>query len=1272
MDDAVFALDTAYHVTYANESALAAYRPPGFSEDLIGTVIWESSPRAAASRISTEVPRAFETQEPVRFRETYEPLDAWYETRIYPAADGVTVSVSDVTDEVHRQAELERYETVIESMVAGIYVLDERFEFVLVNEAYAELVGGEPEALLGEHVSVAVNEETVSTAVSIRDELQPGERRIIETNLTRQDGTTIPVECAFTPYPLDGAWSGTICVVRDLSERNRLAAERTAAEWEHANAFDRVSHALDGTDTGIWDWDIETDEVVWLGPMNRLFGLAPDEFDGTYEGFLNRVHPDDQSYVEQAIQASFDGSDPYVVEHRIRTPAGETRWLEGRGEVYEDDEGNPIRLTGVATDITSRKERTRELEEANTRLNLALEGTNTGIWDWEIATDEVVWWGPTSRLFGIDPTEFEGTYEGFINRVHPDDLPDVARSLKHTLEESEPYSVDHRIVLPDGTTRWIGGRGELYKDDDGSPLRMVGVATDITEQKHLEQELRASEELHRTTLSNITDTVFITDDEGRFTYVCPNVDFIFGDSADDILARESVDNLLGGDPVPDDFGPDDVVENIKRVVSDADGNEHTVLITISPVSIQGGTRLYSIHNITELEAQEQALRDKETELRIVVENAPLIHFMFDADGLFTLSEGRGLDVLGFEPGEVVGQSIYDLYSQYPAIIDIANRTLDGERIYSIVELDDVTFEAWYEPVYGDDETVEYVIGVATDITELRRKELTLTALHRSSRELLTAETKAQVADIVVDAGIDVLGLSSVSVLLFDERAGDLYPAAIAGENDTAAKRHRYGPDSGYWKQFVEETTGSIGIDDGELTVPLGGHGLFVAETQGSQSVTDDMVELAELLGATAEETFDRVEREEMLRNRERSLREQTARLENLHEINEQIRNVEHVLVMGETRSDIERGVCERLVEPERVAFAWIGSVDGGTVTPKCSAGSERGYLPALADIDDETEPSRIAASTLEPVVVRSVADRLREEPWRREALASGYQSVMSVPLIYDGHTYGVLTVYATRNDAFDRLIQSVLDELSETIAYAINTVETKHGFLSDRAVELVLRTEETRDPLARLARQTGAVSRFDGLVPGAEYQRIFFTASGTSADAIVAAASESPDIESVHVISEFDDGGSFEIVSASPVFASVFVDQGAIPKSIESTPQETRAVVELSHQADVGAFVRTLRRWYSDIELIARRDRDRAPLTRDTFKANFKSEVTDRQLEVLQTAYFCGYFDSPRSMNGQEVASLLSITQPTFNYHLRAGQRTLLGMLIDDQDDDSR
>ncbi|WP_411963938.1 PAS domain S-box protein [Haloferax sp. YSMS24] len=1271
VDDAVFVLDADFHVTYANEATHSTFRPLGYSESLVGTVLWEVSHRAVESNLATAVARAFETQQQVQFREQSEPLDSWFETRIYPSDDGVTVYVSDVTDEVRRREYLERYETVIETMLDGVYVLDDRYEFVLVNEAYADMVGCEPDTLLGEHVSAVVTDETITTAVRVRGELERGEREILETELVRQDGATIPVECVFTPYPLDGDWRGTVCVVRNLSERNRLEAEKLAAEWDHTETFERLSHALDGTDTGIWDWDIETDEVVWLGPMSRLFGLGPDEFDGTYEGFFERVHPDDQPAVERAIQATLDGSEPYLVEHRIQLPTGETRWLEGRGEVYEDDDGTPVRLTGVATDITHRKRRERELHEANTRLNLALDGTDTGIWDWDIETDEVVWWGPTSRLFGLRPDEFEGTYEGVIKRVHPDDVADLTRSLKLVLEESKPYSGEFRILLPDGGIRWIGSRGELY-DDGSNPIRMVGVATDITEQKQLEQELRASEELHRTTLSNITDTVFITDDSGTFTYVCPNVNFIFGESPDDVLALGSVGQLLDGDPAPDEFGDGDVVENIKRVVTDADGTEYTVLVTVTSVSIQGGTRLYSVRDITELEERGQALRDKETQLQTVVENAPLIHFMFDAEGTFTLSEGRGLEKLGFQPGEVVGESVFDLYSSSPDVIDVVDRALAGERIQTIIDFEDSTFEVWYEPVYGDDGAVESVIGVATDITELRRKELTLTALHRTSRELLTAETETDVADVVVDAGIDVLGLSSVSVLLFDERAGVLHPVAVAGVNGGATKRRSYGPESAYWEQFVGESVDATGTDEGEISVLLGSHGLFVAETRDGQSVTDDMVELAELLGSTAEETFDRVAREEALRNRERSLREQTVRLERLHEINEQIRNVEHVLVMSETRRDIERGVCERLAEPERVAFAWIGDVEDATVTPKSWAGSERGYLPALRDLDDTTEPSSVAASTLEPVVVQSVADRLREEPWRREALASGYQSVMSVPLVYDGHSYGVLTLYATHNDAFGRLMQSVLGELSETIAYAINAVETKRGFLTDRVVELVLRTSDLRDPLARLAEQTGSTIRFEGIVPGPEHKRIFFTVSGADASEIVAAADGSPALESIHVVSKDDDGGTFELTSASSLLANALVDHGAIPKRIESTDGETTAVVELSHGADVGSFVSALRRRFSDVELIARRDRDRIPLTRETFKTNFEAAVTARQLEVLRTAYFCGYFDSPRSMTGQEVASLLSITQPTFNYHLRAGQRTLLGMLVDERGDDSR
>jgi PAS domain S-box-containing protein len=139
------------------------------------------------------------------------------------------------------------------------------------------------------------------------------------------------------------------------------------------------------------------------------------------------------------------------------------------------------------------------------------------------------------------------------------------------------------------------------------------VVSNIKDLKLAQKALQESEELHRITLSSISDTVLITDDEGLFTYICPNVHVIFGYGRDEVEALRSIEGLLG----PDVFDPAllenvEEIENIERRISDKSGEEHVLLVNVKRVSIKGGTVLYSCRDITALKKAEEALRGSKT------------------------------------------------------------------------------------------------------------------------------------------------------------------------------------------------------------------------------------------------------------------------------------------------------------------------------------------------------------------------------------------------------------------------------------------------------------------------------------------------------------------------------------------------------------------------------------------------------------------------------------------------------------------------------------
>jgi len=180
----------------------------------------------------------------------------------------------------------------------------------------------------------------------------------------------------------------------------------------------------------------------------------------------------------------------------------------------------------------------------------------------------------------------------------------------------------------------------------------------------------------------------------------------------------------------------------------------------------------------EHDRQKQALRLQEEQFQRLVENAQPIVFLLDEEGTFVLSEGEDLSAIGLEPGEVVGESIHDLYADHPTILQYTNRALDGETIDATVEVEGVVFDIWYAPYYDRTGTVAGCLGMAVDITERREAETAL----RAHRDLLRrTQEMAQVGGWVYDPDTDTMEGTEETYRLYE-----LPPESDVSLEDTLA------------------------------------------------------------------------------------------------------------------------------------------------------------------------------------------------------------------------------------------------------------------------------------------------------------------------------------------------------------------------------------------------------------------------------------------------------------------------------------------------------
>jgi len=290
---------------------------------------------------------------------------------------------------------------------------------------------------------------------------------------------------------------------RDRERREREIRERTR----------RAELAMEATDTSVWERDLETGEVFWNKASEQLYGYDPGTFPGTYEAFAERVLDEDIPGVERQTARAVEEGGVAELEFRIQLPDGSRRWILSRCLVDDD----PTRMVGIHTDITERKQRERELESLNTRLRLALEGTNTGVWEWNVETDEVIFDEQMECLFCFDPGEFGNDYDQAIGRIHPADVDDVETALDRGVEEGS-YETEFRVHVDGTTERWIEARGETHYED-GTPARMVGICTDVTDRRERQRKLRENQRKLRTVVDTSPYPIMMKDREGRYQLV---------------------------------------------------------------------------------------------------------------------------------------------------------------------------------------------------------------------------------------------------------------------------------------------------------------------------------------------------------------------------------------------------------------------------------------------------------------------------------------------------------------------------------------------------------------------------------------------------------------------------------------------------------------------------------------------------------------------------------------------------------------------------------
>ena len=532
---------------------------------------------------------------------------------------------------LRRQTEI--LQSILNSMSDGVVVVDETGKVLLDNPASDRIRGAPMEDLpperwserFGCYLSNSVTpfpSEQLPLARAMRGE-EVNDAELIIRHDKRPEGIVLSVNSR----PLrdkQGVLRGGLSVFRDVTARKKVEAELRKSR-------ERFELAVQGSQDGLWDWDLTTDEVYYSPRYKAMLGYEDHEFPNRRQEWEERVHPDDVERVRSELRAHFKSRESLSwVEFRFRHKDGSYRWIRSRAFVLRDPTGRVYRMAGSHEDITDRKNAEEELAHERYLLHTLMDNMPDAIFFFDTANRAIRVNKTLAELVGLeDPAQIVGkTLFDFVSE-------DVARMVTdenvEIIRTGQPLVAKERWVLTSGGRMiWFSSTKMPLRDREGTIIGTFGIARDNTPRKKEEIALRDSEERYRSAIAAMQDGIVLLDADGTIQTCNASAERILGLSAEEMIGRTPLDPRWGairedGSPFPDEARPPVVTlrtgqpcSNVIMGVRKPSGALTWLSVNSQPLFQADGTTLAgvvaSFEDISERKKIEERLQRTEAEL----------------------------------------------------------------------------------------------------------------------------------------------------------------------------------------------------------------------------------------------------------------------------------------------------------------------------------------------------------------------------------------------------------------------------------------------------------------------------------------------------------------------------------------------------------------------------------------------------------------------------------------------------------------------------------
>lgn len=440
------------------------------------------------------------------------------------------------------------------------------------------------------------------------------------------------------------------------------------------------------------------------------------------------------------------------------------------------------RIAGLQQQLAAAEQREHTLREREQRLNLALQSSGAGVWEWNLITNEIDTDTRLNEILGYQPGELASHKSALDALIHPHDLSACNQALQAYFDGSiSTFYSEHRMYRRDGSWVWIACGGKVVtRTEQGEPLRMIGIYTDITERKQMEERLLDTQTLITSILENSPAAICVKDINGRFLLVSHHFTTMLGKHSDQIIGKTDAE-LFSADVVQAWREHEHAIlyeghtAQIEEVLHHTDGDHTLMSIKFPLYNAQGEIYAFGAisTDITEHKVMEEALRISHTLQQAFFEHSPMIITIRDTDGRYLMVNQRFVSMVNCPIEHIIGRTIDQLlppeiaqewHTSDQQILATGNSVQVEETL--LFDNDPHSMLSVKFPLYDQQGNIYAIGGISADITERKQIEAVLQRA-KSAAEAASHAKSAFLANMSHEIRTPLNAIIGMTTLLFD-------------------------------------------------------------------------------------------------------------------------------------------------------------------------------------------------------------------------------------------------------------------------------------------------------------------------------------------------------------------------------------------------------------------------------------------------------------------------------------------------------------------------